>query len=329
MTLSQYRSAIASIRPSEELIHSTIEAATACKRHRVLPPPRAAALAAALLCLAIVVGVSLIPQPGGNGMWTLPPSSSDAASSSEPGATPSQNPNPSAQSNSHAPESAAEATPPSESPSRPATSDLIQPPVSQPSSAPSPGHDINLWGLRINELPQGIASDKALYPEQDYDTVTWSYDQFTDYWGRDIRPSALPKDLYESQPEHGGEVVLSKEGQLVWDTYNFSYAENFDEQYDPLRRSVSLSVSAVGMEKEVVYQIDQPVLSDVRGVQVMFGHCAVSYGPYDPDTHQAAGTFDCYIAEFTFEGIGYQLITENLTLVEAERILLSLLEPVE
>ena len=327
MNLSQYRSAIASIRPSEELIHSTIEAATACKRSRALPPPRAAALAAALLCLAIVVGVSLIPQSGGNGMCS--PSGSDDDAASEPEATPPQNPNPSAQSNSHAPESAAEATPPSESLSRPATSEPIQPPISEPSSAPSPSHDINLWGLRINELPEGIASDKALYPEQDYDTVTWSYDQFTDYWGRDVRPAALPDDLYESQTEHGGEVVLSKEGQLVWDTYHFSFAERFDEQYDPLRRSVSLSVSAVGMEKEVVYQIDQPVLSDVRGVQVIFGHCAVSYGPYDPDTHQAAGTFDCYIAEFTFEGIGYQLITENLTLVEAERILLSLLEPVE
>lgn len=121
--------------------------------------------------------------------------------------------------------------------------------------------------------------------------------------------------------------MLSKEGDPVYDLYQFTWAESFDETYDPLRRSVTLSVSALGMAKDVVYLIDQPTLSDIGGVEVIFGHCSMSYGPYDPDTPTPAGEYDLYVAEFMLDGINYQLTTENLTLKEAQQILVSLLQP--
>lgn len=323
MNSAQYQSAMNTISPSEALIRSTLEAASA-RPDRAVRPYRAIALGAAALCLAAVLVVSLFAQPGRNNLWSLPVASSEGSGpvDVESPSDPTVAQYASGELESSGASVSSEASMASFGPA----GEVSGAPEVEP---PTQSHGVNLWGLNINELSESASADMLYYPEESYDTVEWSYNQFINHWGRVIRPSALPDDLYEDQPDHGAEVILTKAGQPAYDAYHFTYAESFDEQYDPLRRSVTLSVSAssVGVARDVVYLVDQPLMSDVRGVEVMFGHCAMDYGPYDPETHAPAGTYDLYVAEFSWEGIDYQLTTNNLTLEEAERVLLSLLEP--
>ena len=42
------------------------------------------------------------------------------------------------------------------------------------------------------------------------------------------------------------------------------------------------------------------------------------YGPYDPLTHAPAGHYDMYVAEFSLDGIQYQIVAEQLAFEEAD-----------
>lgn len=306
MNSEQYKAAFDAIVPQEELIQSTL-AAIAVQSKKKTCPSHAIDLAMTAVCVVAVLCLFQIPlgnrnQPAQSETAMIVSSVTETSSTSDSSHQVIVTPVPSQTENSTPPTSAAES---------PAgiSSDSILP------------------GLHINEISNRASQDKRYYPEDQYDTVTWSREQFVAHWGKDIVPSSLPADLTEFHPRHGGKVVLTKGGEPVYDLYHFTWAEHFEEAYDPLRRSVTLSVSALGMAKDAVYQIDEPILSDIGGVEVMFGHCSMSYGPYDPDTHSPAGEYDLYVAEFSLDGIDYQLTTENLTLEEAQQVLVSLLQP--
>lgn len=310
MNSEQYKAAFDAIVPREELIQSTL-AAIAVQSKKKTCPSHAIGLAMTAVCVVAVLCLFQIPlgnrnQPAQSETAMIVSSVTETSSTSDSSHQASVTPAPSQTENSTPSTSAAES---------PAgiSSDSMQ--------------SIALPGLHINEISNRVSQDKRYYPEDQYDTVTWSREQFVAHWGKDIVPSSLPADLTEFHPRHGGKVVLTKGGEPVYDLYHFTWAEHFEEAYDPLRRSVTLSVSALGMAKDAVYQIDEPILSDIGGVEVMFGHCSMSYGPYDPDTHSPAGEYDLYVAEFSLDGIDYQLTTENLTLEEAQQVLVFLLQP--
>lgn len=326
MNSEQYKEAFAAIVPDEKLIQRTLDAA---KPKKNLSPFRAAGLAVAAVCLAAVLCVPWIPKAGRS---ILPSDSTMSQAQAEmlySHITPleSEEEIRTAEAYSQISDNAI-----SEAPSHTVSYNVITPPMSsqaQPASSAESGAYVPqpsvLPGLQINELSGSVGADRLYFPPETYDTAVWSFEQFIDHWGRSIRPSSLPKDLTESQPRHAGEVVLTKQGELAYDAYHFTFAESFDESYDPLRRRVTLSVSALGMAKDALYPLEHPVFSQLNGVEVMFGHCSMPYGPYDPDTHAPAGQSDVYVAEFTCGGVEHQLITENLTLEEAQKILLSLL----
>lgn len=325
MNSEQYKEAFTAIVPDEQLIQSTLDAA---KQKKNLRPFRAAGLAAAAVCLAAVLCVPWIPKAGRS---ILPSDSTMSQAQAEMlyshiAPLESEEEVRTAEAYSQISDNAI-----SEAPSHTVSYNVITPPMSsqaQVSEAESGAYVPQpsvLPGLQINELSGSTSAARLYFPPETYDTAVWSLDQFVDHWGRNIRPSSLPKDLTEYQPGHAGEVVLTKEGELAYDAYHFTFAESFDESYDPLRRRVTLSVSMLGMAKDAVYPLEHPVLSHLNGVEVMFGHCSMPYGPYDPDTHAPAGKSDVYVAEFTCGGVEHQLITENLTLEETQKILLSLL----
>ena len=325
MNSEQYKEAFTASAPDEELIQSTLAAA---KPKKTLGPFRAAGLAAAAVCLAAVLCIPWIPKFGRNVLHSASTASPAQADTLDGHTTPSQTEDEvrTAEAYSKISDYAI-----SEAPSHTVSYNVITPPASSQAQVSSAASDAyspqlpTLPGLQINELSGSVGADRLYFPPDVYDTATWSLEQFTEHWGKSILPSSLPKDLTEYQPGHAGEVMLTKEGELAYDVYHFTFAECFDESYDPLRRQVTLSVSTLGQAKDAIYPLEHPVLSHLNGVDVMFGHCSMPYGPYDPDTHAPAGESDVYVAEFTCGGIEHQLITENLTLEEAQKILLSLL----
>ena len=49
------------------------------------------------------------------------------------------------------------------------------------------------------------------------------------------------------------------------------------------------------------------------------------YGPYDSETYEAAGYYDMYTAEFTHDGIEYQIVAEQMEVEEVVKVAASII----
>lgn len=77
--------------------------------------------------------------------------------------------------------------------------------------------------------------------------------------------------------------------------------------------------------KTVEDTVEAAETTDIGGVSVTFGHCLADYGPYDPDTHEPAGQYERYTAEFTLDGISYRITTDQLAQEEIVKIAASII----
>lgn len=168
----------------------------------------------------------------------------------------------------------------------------------------------------VNDLnADPFTADRTLFPPDGYDE-TWNFEKVSEYLGRDVRPTELPEDLLESDAPETRlfHLYFTEDGELFYDTFHFTYSESFDTDYDPLRRSLNVAVSKVGMLKDCLYMDpDNMQSSMIGGVPVMVGHRDMSYGPYDKDTHEPKGYYDFYLAEFFLDGIEFEVTADNLT----------------
>ena len=64
-------------------------------------------------------------------------------------------------------------------------------------------------------------------------------------------------------------------------------------------------------------------VSYIAETPVTFGYRSMPYGPYDPLTHAPAGHYDMYVAEFSLDGIQYQIVAEQLAFEELVKVVSS------
>lgn len=325
MNQNEYNAVMRRVAPSDGLLRDTLNQMKSLPKRRASYGRWIAVGTAAACFAAAVTAAVLLPQRPNPGVVAGPLFSSDGSlTTSSP--------------TSDALEASSSAVLPSQPEEKPSSGADVAEPTPPASVSSSRGESIRessaerlpvtRLGLTVNELAKETDACRRYYNPAEYDYVTWSMEQFIQHWGQPIRLSSIPGDLTEYQPGHGGEVILSKEdGKPVYDTYGFTFADDFDyEGYRPLRREVRVRVSAVGTSRDSLYLTDEPEPSLLHGVEVIFGHRKMDYGPYDEQDHTPAGYYDLYAAYFTLHGLDYELITENLSLEETELILLSLLE---
>lgn len=198
---------------------------------------------------------------------------------------------------------------------------------------------ISLDSIAVNEMAGApvdacrIAYDPALY---DVD-VPWDQEDVSEYYGRTLAPSYVPEGLTPTNPDGCTRVVIRKaDGAVVWDTVAFGYYQVFGTWADGTPRLIdenavfhgfSVAVSRVGLTGCCVYRYDEVKQSDIAGVPVTIGYCAMSHGPYDPDTHTPAGYYDLYVAEFTLDGIQFQVTADEMALDEVVKAVASIIRP--
>lgn len=157
--------------------------------------------------------------------------------------------------------------------------------------------------------------------------VTWDYETAVAYLGWDFRPRWIPPDLALAPQPILFQVPLDGANRVVDNNFALSYAAHGEWEYDPLLRQCTVEVGKGGLPDRCgLYLTDAAGPSSIGGHPVYVGHCKTTYGPYDPDTHEPAGTFDRYVAEFEKDGLGFVLVSDNLTQEEFIRILLSYFE---
>lgn len=204
----------------------------------------------------------------------------------------------------------------------------------QPAAA-SVTPSVVMSGVHINEiLPSSVDGSKVGYDPGLYDNVTWDSAAIAKYYGGDLTPAYIPEGLVPAESNGTASVYLTKDGKMVEDTvglgfYHDYYADGSPKLTDGIAavKGFSLEASRLGKPDDCCVAMpdgEAAETTDIGGVSVTFGHCELDYGPYDPDTHEPAGQYDRYTAEFTHDGVNYRITTDQLAQVEIVKIVSSI-----
>ena len=194
--------------------------------------------------------------------------------------------------------------------------------------------EIDMDEIYINELASIMdMGRKYPDPEKCVDTV-WKEKDIIAYYGNHLVPPYIPADLSESPHNITQTVVLSDTG-IVWeDTVRLDFYQEYNEDgsaksgddlYIP--RGFYLNASKIGLlhEFSCINSENAVSISYIGKTAVSIGYCCMEYGPYDPDTQEPSGYYDRYVAQFTLNGIEYEIVCSRLELEEVTRIVGSII----
>lgn len=219
----------------------------------------------------------------------------------------------------------------------------LPPAVAAPSPVPSEPETlhISLGGITVNEASAPVSAAHLYYDPALHDEVPWDRETVTEYFGRDLTPTYVPAglDAYEGNGTVLA-VIRKEDGQPALDTVYYSYYQSFGTWEDGtpryigidpvVRHGFTLTASKVGILNCGIVYIgpeDEVKTSDIAGVPVTIGYRAMSHGPYEPETHEPAGYYDLYVAEFELDGVQLQLVADEMELEDVVRVVASVICP--
>lgn len=200
-------------------------------------------------------------------------------------------------------------------------------------SLTAPEIGIGVDRVFLNDIAGVSNAARRWYDPALYDRVAWGREEITGYYGKELTPAYIPQGLVAS-PQNGTAVVIAdKSGSVVADTVWLGFYSGYYEDGSPKLseevaacKGISVRVSKLGLFGDCCYLLPESEIktSDIGGAAVTFGYRATPYGPYDPETHEPAGHYDMYIAEFEWGGIGYQIVAEQMELEELVKVVSSI-----
>lgn len=205
----------------------------------------------------------------------------------------------------------------------------------QPAAAPDTP-SVVMSGVHINEmLPMIRDGSKVGYDPSYCDNVTWDKAAIVKYYGSDLTPAYIPEGLVPAESNGTASVYIKKDGKMVEDMVGLGFYHDYYADGSPKLTDGVAAVKGFSVEASRLGKFDDCCVSmpdgeaaettDIGGVSVTFGHCLADYGPYDPDTHEPAGQYERYTAEFTLDGISYRITTDQLAQDEIVKIAASIL----
>lgn len=205
----------------------------------------------------------------------------------------------------------------------------------QPTAEPDTP-SVAMSGVHINEMQlSNTELIKVIHDTRSVDNVTWDSAAIAKYYGGDLIPAYIPEGLVPARSNGTASVYITKDGKMVEDMvalyfYHDYYADGSPKLTDDVAAVKGFSLEASRLGKLDGCCMAMPVgeaaePTDIGGVSVTFGHCLVDYGPYDPNTHEPAGQYERYTAEFTLDGISYRITTDQLAQDEIVKIVSSII----
>lgn len=195
--------------------------------------------------------------------------------------------------------------------------------VDDPTPA-TPGVYISLSDIRFNELEEMVSAALKAYDPALYDQLEWGKSEITAFYGDILKPTYRPVNV---EPTYHSYIIADKSGNLESDTAWSYYYESNQNTDNGCRRGFFITASKSGVLNDCIYLLpeNEVVTSDVGGVAVTFGYRSVSYGPYDPATHEPSGYYDMYVAEFECGGISCQVVAEQMEAEEVVKVVASII----
>lgn len=214
----------------------------------------------------------------------------------------------------------------------PSGTDPVEPPREQTIS-------INWDGVFVNELA-GMAPDAArLYRDPDlYTEETWGEKEIVAYYGWNLAPAYIPEGLSGGgqgvragiwRKKATGEIVEEQAGRSFWtDFWEDGSPKSDDDLYIPT--GFTIRASKLGILHCALLPVDESRTTDFGGTPVTLSHCSRKHGPFDPArkapdglSNMPAGYYDTYVAEFTLNGVEYEIEAQRLELEEVIKIVAS------
>lgn len=137
-------------------------------------------------------------------------------------------------------------------------------------------------------------------------------------------PAYVPVGLAASAQNDNATVYLKQDGMVTEDTIQLGFYQSEDVT---VKRGFSITASKIGIMQTCLYLLpeDEVKTSDIEGTAVTFGYLSMPYGPYNSETHEPAGYYDMYTAEFEHNGIEYQIVAEQMDVEEVVKVVASII----
>lgn len=223
----------------------------------------------------------------------------------------------------------------------PAPSQDASPAIEAETAVPIPPSTVyvDMDKIFVNESEDLVSASLLYFDPALYEEVRWDKETVAAYYGRPLAPTWVPEGLTPTNPDCSARVNVRREdGKVVYDTVALGYYRQFGAWEDGSPRFIDqrcvqqgfqITVSRLGQHGCCVYlgPEDEVEWSDIAGTPVAIGYRAMSHGPYDPDTHEPAGYYDLYVAQFTLDGISFQIVADEMALEDVVKVAASIICP--
>lgn len=183
---------------------------------------------------------------------------------------------------------------------------------------------ISMGDIVMNQVDGFSSVDHARYdPKTDKEAV-WNSEDIIAYYGTDLIPAYVPDGLAASAQNGTASVYIRQGGTVTEDTIQLRFFQSEDVT---VKQGFSITASKIGIMQACLYLLpeDEVKASDIEGTAVTFGYRSMPYGPYNAETHEPAGCYDMYVAEFKHNGIAYQIVAEGMEVEEVVKVIASII----
>lgn len=183
---------------------------------------------------------------------------------------------------------------------------------------------ISMSDIIINQVDAFTSADYARYNPDTDDEVVWNREDIVAYYGTDLTPAYIPNGLMASPQNNNVMVYIRQDGSITEDTVQLGF---YQSENVSVKHGFSITASKIGIVQTCIYLLSDSEIktSDIEGTAITFGYRSMSYGPYDSETHEPAGYYDMYTAEFKHNGIEYQIVAEQMKVEEVVKVVTSII----
>lgn len=183
---------------------------------------------------------------------------------------------------------------------------------------------ISMSDIIMNQVDGFVSSDYERYNPETDDEVVWGKEDIIAYYGTDLIPAYVPDGLVASAQNGNATVYIRQDGTVTEDIIQLGFYQSEDVT---IKQGFSVTASRIGIMQTCLYLLpeDEVKTSDIEGTAVTFGYCSMPYGPYNSETHESAGYYDMYTAEFEHNGIEYQIVAEGMEVEEVVKVVASII----
>ena len=183
---------------------------------------------------------------------------------------------------------------------------------------------ISMSDIIMNQVDSFTSADYARYNPETDDEVVWNKEDIVAYYGTDLTPAYIPNDLTASPQNNNVTVYIKQDGSVTEDTVQLGFYQSEDVS---VKHGFSITASKIGIVQTCIYLPPDSEIksSDIEGTAVTFGYRSMPYGPYDSETHEPAGYYDMYVAEFKHNSIEYQIVAEQMEVEEVVKVVASVI----